>query len=196
MRFFKIVLFATLLISNPLLADEFSDKTVVNDPLLLKQAQALPNSGTIKIEKNNYVYLHVTDNFKLELFPILYKNLPNIDKNCLTPNNNPIGSHISLFFPGKLSNEQLKQFTANQLFHFKVVKILRVTTATPTTDQGILHTQWYLVEIESPTLLALMKKVDPEGKFYRLPLHISIAVAKFYQQNQCACMCDALHISP
>ncbi len=170
----------------------FSQTSAVIFPDLLSIARSLPTTGILKKNSDGYVYLSVSNQFKMQLFPVLYKHLLPAEKDCLIPDNNPIGEHITIFNEGELNRHQLDQLPIDKRFKFHVLSVIKVDLLDKESRQSMpVHIVWYVVQVESKELTQLLQKM----KVKHYPLHISFAVGRYQEGGRCLCVCDLLHCS-
>ncbi len=181
----KIFIFFIFLLS---LTMAQAQEEVLIDSSLLGEAKKLPHSGKLGIEKNGFVYLRVSEQFKTTLFPILYSHLSFKDKNCLVPNNNPEGIHITVFSPKSITNEQIKQLPLGQNFDFYISAIMKFSKK----NKDGSNVDWYVLKVNSDEIDKLREKILPS--MAKSHLHISIALSKYHGNGKCACMCNLLLI--
>jgi hypothetical protein len=181
---FHLLLFFVIIVTMTACSPRDSDRvTIINDPALLSAARTLPQTGTLKVKKNGFVYLHVSHDFKTKLYPLLIKDLNTKDKDCLLPENNNPGPHISLRYSGTLTHQQLAALPIDKQFNFQVVqvgKVIQYKEYYGKTAKNI----WYFVRVEAPELQKLIRQVAPDEK-KDPPLHISIAVARHRPNGSC-----------
>ena len=156
----------------------------LNNPDLLKTAQAFPATGILRIDKHGYVYLKVADTFSSKLYALLTKDLPSAETSCLQPARNRVGDHISLFYENNLTAEQLQQLPRNKIFPFKITKVKKVML-TKEVKQTITHNIWYVLGIESSEIKRLVEKFPSKNEASRPDLHISVALTKRDAQGHC-----------
>ncbi|MBA2709211.1 MAG: hypothetical protein H0U57_01265 [Tatlockia sp.] len=162
---------------------------LVIDSSLLNEAKKIPHTGrlSINLEHNGFVFLKVSQEFKTTLFPILYKNLNLKDKNCLVPNNNPEGIHISIFSPKSLTTEQIKQLPIGRDFDFYISSIMKFSKKRADGS----NVDWYVLKVDSEEIDKIRKKFIP-SLVTTDHLHISMALSKYDNEGKCSCMCELL----
>lgn len=165
----------------------YSEKIEVIDlnfPNIINHAKTLPRTGILKAQ-NTFVYLSVSDRYRLELFNRLLKHLSAPEKKCLMSDNASDGEHITVFESGNINAQELKSLPLGKSFSFDVMALQKVTiirnekkrlqSTIPST------TVWYVINVKS-TALAKLRSQQMNKKY---PFHMSFAVAKFNRDGSC-----------
>jgi hypothetical protein len=155
--------------------------TVINNPDLLNAAKSLSTEGQLKVTKQGYVYLKVSDDYIKILYPILVQHEDAKDAPCIAPARSPIGTHITLFYEGALSLDEINSLPLGKTFKFQVKEIEKVN------QMKLWHQLpekliWYVIVIDSPELSSNLK---PLMMVIKYKLHISIARENFYPSGVC-----------
>ncbi|QEY53094.1 hypothetical protein [Legionella longbeachae] len=156
--------------------------TVLNNPALLSTAQSLPTQGTLEVTKNGYVYLKVSNDYLNALYPILIQHTEGKDASCIEPAKSPVGSHITVFYAGQLSPEQIKSLPIGNTFHFQI-KELEMVNRTKYRHHQSEKVIWYVLLIDSPELSSRLKPLITIRQFGSF--HISIARENFDANGFC-----------
>lgn len=138
----------------------------VNLPQAIKAASKFSANGILKGAPSNYAYLKIDDAYIHQLFLLLNDN--DITKPDFFGLDS-IGAHISVVYPEE--NASINCEDIGQSHAFKVAKICRAHLG---------FKKYYVLMIESPSLLALRRKYKLSDKLcykgYFLEFHITIGV--------------------
>lgn len=180
-----IFLFIFMFSMNAYAYSEKIEVIDLNFPHMINDAKTLPKTGILKAQ-NTFVYLSVSDRYRMELFNRLLKHLNATEKKCLMPDNQSVGEHITLFEDRDLNAQEIKSLPLGKSFSFDTIEIKKVTIIRneKKRSQSIIPstTVWYVIQVKS-TALAKLRSQHMNKKKY--PLHISFAVAKFNRDGSC-----------
>ncbi|KTD57201.1 hypothetical protein Lsai_1805 [Legionella sainthelensi] len=156
--------------------------TILNNPALLSTARSLPTQGTLEVTKEGYVYLKVSNDYLNVLYPILIQHAEEKDTPCIMPAKSSVGSHVTVFYAGQLSPEQIQSLPIGNTFNFQIKEIEMVNKT------KYWHNQpekviWYVLLIDSPDLSSRLKSLITLRHFRSF--HISIARENFDTNGFC-----------
>lgn len=132
-----------------------------------KVLEPLPHLGRV-VSSNNYTFLDIDDRFIHDTFPLLAE-LEAQKPDYFDVDRYSMGAHITIFYP-----EEEVIINENEIgtIHHFTVKELAMTE--------LLGKKYYLLKVDSPSLIALRKRYGLGKKlFYKnhfIDLHITIAV--------------------
>ncbi|WP_058464286.1 hypothetical protein [Legionella cincinnatiensis] len=159
-----------------------STVTVLNNPALLSTARSLSTQGTLDVTKEGYVYLKVSNDYLNVLYPILIQHAEEKDAPCIVPAKSPVGSHITVFYAGQLSPEQIKSLPIGKTFNFQI-KEIEIVNKTKHWHHQPEKVIWYVLLIDSPELSSRLKPLITIRQFRSF--HISIARENFDSNGFC-----------
>lgn len=135
-------------------------------PQIINAAQHLLSKGNTQKTENNFFYLKINDDYIHQLFPLLE------DERIKKPDyfgEKSVGAHITIIYPEE--NKNINAHDLQQEHNFFVKDIV-------TAEIG--KKIYYVLLIESPSLLALRKKYNLSNllsfKGYSIGFHITIGV--------------------
>ncbi|CAN5258890.1 hypothetical protein BH10PSE19_BH10PSE19_20820 [soil metagenome] len=159
---FVSVLVLGLLLSSGVYAAKIK---VLDNPTLIKAAEALPQQGVLRQDANGYVYLVVSPDYISKLFPLL--SMPQVSKNDALS-----GAHISIFYPKEAQRRKIGALPeVGKTFNFKITGLSRIDVKRCVNEDDGNRT-WYVLTVESPELTALRERFGYSAK--RFHPHISI----------------------
>ena len=178
LQILAILFFSTILYA----ADVEPNVVVMSLPDVLNKAKTLPRVGVL-YNKENFIYLKVSDSYRSMLFPLLLEHLNSTEKSCLKPNDLPVGEHISLIYDNDPKEQLFPTRLIGKSFNFDVTEVQKVTFKRREPGRAY-STIWYTIAVTSPELMQLKNKYVPSA-YKRVPLHISFAVARFNHNGSC-----------
>lgn len=156
--------------------------TVLNNQDLLNAAKSLPTEGQLEVTGEGYVYLKVSDDYINILYPIIVKHADTKDAPCIAPVRNPVGTHVTLFYGGTLSSDEINSLPIGKKFNFQVKEIDKVNRIKRWHQQPE-KVIWYVISIDSPALSSSLKPLMMTRHYKSF--HISIARENFYPSGVC-----------
>jgi|GEM_PF-1474495 hypothetical protein len=146
-------------------------------PQVLRHAKQLPSQGVVQ-KQGNYIYLKVSNQYLLKLYPQLLAGLKN--QRCVKMSRDSVGAHMTIIDHRSLDREAMQSVNAllNKTFDFRVTKIYKVTFHFER-HQHRYTRAYYVVKVVAP---ALMQALKQQGLTRYLSdvghLHITIAEKK------------------
>jgi 2H phosphodiesterase-like protein len=135
-------------------------------PKIIDAAQRLPSKGNTQTTANNLFFLNTDDAYIHQLFPLLE------DERVKKPDyfgEKSVGAHITIIYPEESKNINVDDLQQEHSFFIKDIVTAEVGLKT-----------YYVLLIESPSLLKLRKKYDLPDllsfKGYLIEFHITIGV--------------------
>lgn len=174
----KFVFTAGLLLLASIAFSQTSIQSMSELSSVLETAQEINAQGVLRMDKKHYVYLAVSDDFIRNLYPQMYSKLQTKDQRCLLSARNVHGAHVSVFYPNELNAAQITQLPLNKTYTFKVTEIKRINI-----DQTNKHVVWFVAQIQAPALQQMIDSIHTKKPHD--DLHISIAKARYSQDNSC-----------
>ena len=134
---------------------------------LINAASYLPSNGKLAISDNNLVYLDIDDAYIHQLFPLL--QIQQIKKPDYFGEKSA-GAHITVVYPEE--NKIINSDDLNREHSFIVKDIVSAEIGLKT---------YYVISVESPSLLKLRRQYDLFDKLcfkgYSIGFHITIGVS-------------------
>lgn len=146
--------------------------TAINIPGLMEIALSFSQFGYLSRSKDNLIYLNIDDDYIHRLFPLLKETNEQINKPAYF-SEKLVGAHISVIYPEEYTS--MLEIDLDRKHHFKI-------TGTFSADLGTKR--YYVLGVESPSLLALRQKYNLGSKLYfkkhRIDLHITIGTSQLF----------------
>ncbi len=72
--------------------------------------------GTIETTSDGFVYVKISQDYINNLYPLIIKKISKSQAQCLHPNENIVGAHISLFYPHTHSKNKIKSLLGKKIY--------------------------------------------------------------------------------
>ncbi len=170
MRFFKLLLLATALITvgiklpcDFIIASEHCAQNPLWQEAINYAKENLPMEGELKIKSSGFVYLKVDDDYIHTLFPMLGLKAEGFKEPPYFRTKEAPGAHISVFY----EDEHIVPTEIGQYFHFELKQITIIKTSK--------DTSYAILQVESPELEKLREEYGLSPKLFGHEFHISLA---------------------